>query len=166
MKRLVKIGNFETGVKNNICDVNGVLVGHSTVCNDINKTGVTVVLPHSGNLFKEKVVGASYVYNGFGKSIGLVQVDELGTIETPILLTGTLNVPIVSNGLLSYMLKDNPEISVTTSTLNSLVLECNDGSINQIQNRVLDEKNLLEALRVYLSISNKEWLEYMVKSIY
>lgn len=146
MARLIKIGKLETGKNNNICDVPGVLVGQVTINDEQNKTGVTAILPHNGNLFKEKVVGASYVYNGFGKSIGLVQVDELGTIETPILLTGTLNVPIVSNGLLSYMLKDNPEISVTTSTLNALVLECNDGSINFAQNRKITENDVFTAI--------------------
>ena len=146
MKNIVKVGNIKTGLLNNICDVKGVLVGHSTVCNDTNKTGVTVVLPHSGNLFREKVVGSSYVYNGFGKSVGLVQVDELGTIETPIVLTNTLSVGKLTDSLITYMLKDNPEIGVSTSTINSLVLECNDGSINKIQDRVLDYDNLLEAI--------------------
>ena len=155
MKDIVKVGNIKTGLLNNICDVNGVLVGHSTVCNDINKTGVTVVLPHSGNLFKEKVVGSSYVYNGFGKSVGLGQVDELGTIETPIVLTNTLSVGKLTDGLITYMLKDNPEIGVSTSTINSLVLECNDGSINKIQDRVLDYNNILEAV----STANSSFLQ-------
>ena len=147
MKRLVKIGEYQTGIKNNICDVPGVLVGHSTVIDEFNKTGVTAILPHNGNLFKEKVVAASDVFNGFGKSIGLVQIDELGTIETPIILTNALNASKVANGLISYMLKDNPEIGVTTSTVNPLVLECNDGSISQTQNRVLDESNVFEAIK-------------------
>lgn len=155
MKNIVKIGNIKTGLLNNICDVKGVLVGHSTVCNDTNKTGVTVVLPHSGNLFKEKVVASSYVYNGFGKSVGLVQVDELGTIETPIVLTNTLSVGKLTDGLITYMLKDNPEIGVSTSTINSLVLECNDGSINKIQDRVLDYNNILEAV----SSANSSFLQ-------
>ena len=114
MKNIVKVGNIKTGLLNNICDVKGVLVGHSTVCNDTNKTGVTVVLPHSGNLFKEKVVASSFVYIGFGKSVGLVQVDELGTIETPIVLTNTLSVGKLTDGLITYMLKDNLEIGVST----------------------------------------------------
>lgn len=146
MKRLVKIGDFKTGIKNNICDVPGVLVGHVTILDEFNKTGVTAILPHSGNMFKEKVVAASDVYNGFGKSIGLVQLDELGTIETPIILTSALNASKVANGLISYMLKDNPEIGVTTSTVNPLVLECNDGSISMTQNRVLDEKHVINAI--------------------
>ena len=147
-QRLVKIGNLTTGLKNNICDVNGVLVGHSTVDNNDNiHTGITTILPHSGNMFKEKVVAACYSYNGYGKSMGLVQVEELGTIETPILLTNTLNIGKVSDGLISYMLQDNPEIGVTTSTVNPVVMECNDGSINQIQLRVLTEENVLESIK-------------------
>ena len=146
-KRIVKIGTIETGKRNNICDVEGVLVGHSTVDNNKNiHTGITAILPHNKNLFKDKVVAASYSYNGFGKSMGLVQVEELGTIETPILLTNTLNIGKVSDGLISYMLKDNPDIGVTTSTVNPIVMECNDGSINEIQLRVLNEENVLEAI--------------------
>ncbi|MBQ4570912.1 MAG: P1 family peptidase [Bacilli bacterium] len=146
MKRLVKIGEYETGLKNNICDVPGVLVGHVTIMDDVNKTGVTAILPHSGNLFREKVVAASDVFNGFGKSIGLVQLDELGTIETPILLSNALSASKVANSLISYMLKDNKDIGVTTSTVNPLVLECNDGSINQTQNRVITENDVFDAI--------------------
>ena len=146
MFRIIKIGEYSTGKLNNICDVPGVLVGHSTIYNDQNKTGITTILPHNGNLFKNKVVASSYVFNGFGKSVGLIQVDELGTIETPIVLTNTLAVGKTTDALVSYMIKDNPEIGRTTSTVNSLVLECNDGSINDIQNRVLNEKNLVDAI--------------------
>lgn len=145
-RRIVKIGDLKTGTKNNICDVKGVLVGHSSVINETSHTGVTAILPHDGNLFREKVVASSYSYNGFGKSMGLVQIEELGTIETPILLTNTLSIGKVSDGLISYKIKRNPEIGVTTSTVNPIVLECNDGSINEIQNRVLSEKNVLEAI--------------------
>ena len=144
--RKVEIGNFKTGKNNLITDVPGVKVGHVTINDGNVKTGITAIIPHSGDLFKEKVIGASYTYNGFGKSIGLIQVDELGTIETPILLTNTLSVPKVSDGLISYMLKSNPEIGITTSTINTLVMECNDGSINDIQKRVLDESHVFDAL--------------------
>lgn len=146
MFRKVIIGNIKTGVNNNICDVPGVLVGHSTVRSKTNKTGVTAILPHQGNIFREKVVSGTYVYNGFGKSIGLLQVDELGSIESPILLTNTLSVGQVSDSLISYMLKQNNDIGKTTSTINNVVLECNDGSINDIQNRVLTEAHVLEAI--------------------
>lgn len=146
MKRLIKIGNFPTGKRNNICDVEGVLVGHYTICNGKNNTGITTILPHSGNLFKKKVVAGSYVYNGFGKSIGLVQVDELGSIETPIVLTNTLSVGKVSDALIDYMLVENTDIGRTTSTINPIVLECNDGSINDIQDKVLDGKSLMTSI--------------------
>lgn len=146
MKRLIKIGNFPTGKRNNICDVEGVLVGHYTICNGKNNTGITTILPHSGNLFKQKVVAGSYVYNGFGKSIGLVQVNELGSIETPIVLTNTLSVGKVSDALIDYMLVENSDIGRTTSTINPIVLECNDGSINDIQDKVLDSKCLIASI--------------------
>lgn len=146
MKRIIEIGTLQPGMNNNIADVDGVMVGHYTISKDNIHTGITAILPHSGNLFREKVVASSYVYNGFGKSIGLVQIDELGTIETPIILTNTLSVGKVADGLISYMLEDNPDIGITTSTINSVVLECNDGSINDIQKRVLNETNLIEAI--------------------
>ncbi len=146
MKRMVKIGNLPVGLKNNICDVPGVKVGHVTLDENTTHTGITCILPHSGNLFLEKVVAASYVYNGFGKTIGLVQVDELGTIETPILLTNTLSVGKAAEGLVDYMVKQNPNIGVTTGTVNPLVMECNDGSINEIQKRVIDTSLVNEAI--------------------
>ena len=146
MKRIVKIGNIPTGVKNNICDVPGVLVGHYTIDEGTNHTGITCILPHSGKMFEEKVVAASYAYNGFGKTIGLVQVDELGTIETPILMTNTLSVGKVAEGLVDYMVKQCPEIGFSTSTVNPLVMECNDGTINEIQKRILDTSCVYEAI--------------------
>ena len=146
MNRIVKIGSIETGEKNNICDVPGVLVGHTTIIDGANKTGVTAILPHSGNLFENKVVAGSYVFNGFGKSIGLMQLDELGTIETPIILSNALSASKTANSLITYMLKDNPEIGVTTSTVNPLVLECNDGTINQTQNRAITDEDVFNAI--------------------
>ncbi len=146
MKRMVKIGNLPVGAKNNICDVPGVLVGHVTIDEDTHHTGITCILPHSGKMFEEKVVAASYVYNGFGKTIGLVQIDELGTIETPILLTNTLSVGKVAEGLVDYMVKQSPEIGVSTSTVNPVVMECNDGTINEIQKRILDTNHVYEAI--------------------
>ena len=145
--RLIEIGSLQTGKKNNICDVPGVLVGHSTINTDNIHTGITAILPHKGNMFREKVVSACYSYNGYGKSMGLVQIEELGTIETPILLTNTLAIGKVSDGLISYMLKDNPEIGISTSTVNPIVMECNDGTINDIQKRVLNEDNVFEAIK-------------------
>ena len=113
--RRVIIGNLKTGLRNTICDVDGVLVGHYTIKNEVNKTGITCILPHQGNLFKEKVVASTYTYNGFGKSVGLLQIEELGSIETPILLTNTLSVGKVTDGLISYMI-------LILHTLDNLVL--------------------------------------------
>lgn len=144
--RIVKIGDIPTGKKNNICDVAGVLVGHYTIDKNNIHTGITAILPHKGNIFKEKVVAGCYSYNGFGKTMGLLQIEELGTIETPILLTNTLSIGKVSDGLITYMLKDNPEIGVSTSTVNPVVMECNDGSINDIQKRVLNEEHVYKAI--------------------
>ncbi len=146
-KRIVKIGEMKTGKKNNICDVKGVLVGQVTKEDERTHTGITAILPHSGNMFEEKVVAGCSLFNGFGKSMGLVQVMELGTIETPILLTNTLNIGKVSDGLISYMIDETPEIGISTSTVNPLVMECNDGSINEIQRRVLNEADVRMAIK-------------------
>lgn len=145
-ERLVKIGNIKTGEKNNICDVNGVLVGHYTINEYNNHCGITCIKAHNGNLFTDKVVSSCYAFNGFGKSVGLLQIEEMGVLESPILLTNTLSVPRVSDALISYMLEENKEIGRKKATLNSLVMECNDGKINDIQNRIISEKNVFEAI--------------------
>lgn len=85
-------GRLETGKRNKITDVPGVKVGHCTIKTEENHTGVTVILPGEDNAFAKKYTAAAYVHNGFGKSAGLVQIEELGTLETPIALTNTLNV--------------------------------------------------------------------------
>lgn len=148
VKRFVKIGNYQTGKKNNLCDVNGIKVAHFTVKKDSEyNTGLTIISPHNGNIFREKVVGASYVYNGFGKSIGFVQVDELGTIETNIVLTTTLNVGKIADAVVSNSLEQNPEIAISTGTVNPLILECNDGTLNNSRNRILEQTNYLNTLK-------------------
>src|SRR5207342_751898 len=101
----LNIGVLPVGPANAITDVEGVKVGHTTIVRGDNiRTGVTAILPHSGNLFREKVPAAIFVGNGFGKLMGSTQVNELGEIETPILLTSTLSVPRVADSLLDYML--------------------------------------------------------------
>jgi len=112
---------------------------------------VTAVLPHKGNIFREKVKAASFVINGFVKSIGLVQIDELGTLETPILLTNTLNVGIVADALIEHMLEMNPDIGVTTGTINPVVGECNDGFLNDIRGRHVKPEHVRRALRTATS---------------
>lgn len=139
---------FPKGKRNLISDVPGVKVGHVTLKDDEKfiHTGVTAILPHEGNLFQEKVAAGACVINGFGKSAGLVQIEELGTIETPILMTNTLSVGAGLNGLIRYMLKDNEDIGVSTGTVNCVVTECNDGELNDIRGMHVKEEHVLEAL--------------------
>jgi D-aminopeptidase len=152
MSRTVKdfdllCGILPQGKRNAITDVPGVLVGHCTLRDGDINTGVTAVLPHSGNLFRKKVVAASHVINGFGKSIGLVQIDELGTIETPILLTNTLSVGSCATALIREAISQNPDIGRTTSTVNPVVGECNDGPLNDIQALAVTEEHARAALK-------------------
>lgn len=141
-----KIGTLEPGKKNLITDIKGVKVGNFTLSDGNIHTGVTAIIPHEGNIFKEKPLAASYVINGFGKSVGLVQVDELGTIETPIILTNTFGVGTALNGLTRYMLRENKDIGLSTSTVNSIVCECNDGYLNDIRGMHIEEEHVLEAI--------------------
>src|SRR6266404_654232 len=127
-------GALPTGPLNAITDVAGVKVGQVTLSRgDKIRTGVTAVLPHSGNLFREKVPGAVFIGNAFGKLVGSTQVNELGEIETPILLTSTLNVFRVADAVIDYMLTvpGNSEVR----SINPLVGETNDGVLNDIQGR-------------------------------
>ena len=118
---------FKQGRNNLITDVAGVKVGHLTIKDDARNihTGVTAVIPHEGNMFKDKVLAGTSVINGFGKSAGLIQIDELGTIETPILMTNTLSVGTALDTLVGYMLEKNEDIGVSTGTVNCVVTECN-----------------------------------------
>ena len=142
----LKIGKLSKGKNNLITDVKGVKVGHKTLDDGKIKTGVTAIIPHSDNIFKEKLICSSYVINGFGKSIGLVQIDELGTLETPIILTNTLSVGTCSTALVKHMLKENEDIGVTTGTVNPVVCECNDGYLNDIRGLHVKEEDVFEAL--------------------
>ncbi|MBI0578793.1 P1 family peptidase [Neobacillus cucumis] len=148
------IGKLPTGDKNCITDVAGVMVGHVTLDypldasgNEYACTGVTAILPHNGNLFREKVTASCHVLNGFGKTTGLVQLNELGVLESPILLTNTFAVPAVTQGTLQYMLEDNPEIGETTGTINVVVGECNDSYLNSIRLFPVKPEHAVEAIR-------------------
>lgn len=143
----INIGKLKTGKNNLITDVHGVKVGHVTLNDGPIKTGVTAILPHQGNMFKEKLVASSHVINGFGKTMGTIQVEELGTLETPIMLTNTLSIGTVSNGLIDYMLKHNEDIGVTTGSVNPLVCECNDGYLNDIRGRHVKEEHVFESIQ-------------------
>lgn len=127
-------GSLPPGARNAITDVAGVLVGHRTVWRGADiRTGVTAVLPHGGSLFRDKACAASHVINGFGKSVGLVQVDELGCLETPVLLTNTFGVPACAEALIRGAVAGDGRIGRQTATVNPVVLECNDGTLNDIQ---------------------------------
>lgn len=142
----LKIGILPTGSLNSITDVPGVRVGHTTITRGEDvRTGVTAILPHGGNLFQEKVPGAVFVGNGFGKLMGSTQVNELGEIETPILLTSTLSVPRVGDFLLDYMLALPGNENV--QSINPLVAETNDGFLNDIRGRHITRENVFAAIK-------------------
>lgn len=140
---------YKRGKRNLITDVPGVKVGHVTKTDEEKNihTGVTAIIPHGGNMFREKVFAAVSVINGFGKSVGLIQIDELGTIETPIIMTNTFGIGTALNALTKYMLEQNSEIGVSTGTVNCVVTECNDGGLNDIRGMHITEQDVLDALK-------------------
>lgn len=139
-------GSLPVGMLNSIADVPGVRVGHRTLIDGDIRTGVTAIVPHGGNLYREKPVAAVHVLNGFGKSAGLVQVEELGTLETPILLTNTLSVGTCCTALVRRAIERNPDIGRETATVNPVVFECNDGYLNDIQALAVTETDACAAL--------------------
>ncbi len=142
----LKIGVLPQGANNAITDVAGVTVGQTTIIRGDNvRTGVTAIVPHGGNLFQEKVPAAIYVGNGFGKLAGSTQVNELGEIETPILLTSTLSVPKTADFVLDYMLglKGNENVR----SINPVVAETNDGGLNDIRGRHVSRDDVLNAIK-------------------
>jgi D-aminopeptidase len=142
----LKVGILPTGPLDAITDVAGVEVGQTTIVRgDDIRTGVTAILPHSGNMFREKVPGAVFVGNAFGKLVGSTQVNELGEIETPILLTSTLSVPRVADALISYMLALPGNEDVVS--INPLVGETNDGYLNDIRGRHITPEDVFAAIK-------------------
>jgi D-aminopeptidase len=139
-------GMMETGERNTIADVNGVTAGHRTVIDGNLRTGFTAILPHQDNLFREKLPAGVEVINGFGKSAGLIQVEELGTLETPILLTNTFAVGVGVNALIRRELAENPDIDRSRGTVNPIVMECNDGYLSDINAMALTEDDAFAAL--------------------
>jgi D-aminopeptidase len=138
-------GVFEPGRLNAITDVAGVRVGHVTlVTGDQVRTGVTAILPHGGNVFQDKVAGAVFVGNAFGKLAGSTQVDELGTIETPIVLTNTLSVGAAIEGVVSWTLRQPGNEDVRS--VNALVGETNDGGLNDIRGLHVRPAHAIEAI--------------------
>ncbi|MHB1392263.1 MAG: DmpA family aminopeptidase [Clostridia bacterium] len=142
----ISIGQLTPGENNTITDVEGVRVGHSTIIEEGIRTGVTTILPHSGNLFKEKVAAACHVINGFGKTAGTLQIEELGTIETPIVLTNTLSVGTAYEALVEYMLEQNEDVGISTGTVNPIVCECNDGYLNDIRGLHVKKRHIFESI--------------------
>lgn len=142
----VEIGDVPAGRLNAITDVEGVRVGHHTLRRgDALRTGVTAVLPHGGNLFRKKVPAAIAVGNGFGKLVGITQVNELGELETPILLTGTLSVFRAADALVDTMLAIPANRSV--GSINPVVGETNDGFLSDIRRRPIEPEHVRSALR-------------------
>lgn len=139
------IGDLPAGARNAITDVPGVRVGHCTLADGAVQTGVTVVLPHAGDPYLDKVPAAAAVLNGFGKSIGLVQVDELGVLETPIALTNTFAVGAVAQVQIRQAIAAHAEIGRGWPTVNPLVFECNDGYLNDIQAMAIGETHYRQA---------------------
>jgi len=142
----IKIGILEKGKYNSITDVNGVMVGHSTIIKSKNiRTGVTSILPHENNIFQNKVPAAIYIGNGYGKLTGFTQVKELGNIETPIVLTNTLSVPTASDALIDFTLnqKDNKNIN----SVNPIVGETNDGWLNDIKRRAVKKSHVFNSIK-------------------
>ncbi len=131
--QLPRIGRLASGARDAISDVAGVTVGHHTLADGPVQTGVTVVVPHVRDPFRHRAPAACAVINGFGKSVGLVQLEELGQLETPIALTNTFSVPAVAQAQIARCVSANPEVGRAWSTVNPLVLECNDGYLNDIQ---------------------------------
>ncbi len=142
----MKIGVLPHGKRNLISDVPGVRVGHCTVDAGDCHTGVTVVLPPGGNPYLNKLTAASWVFNGYGKTLGLVQVDELGALETPIALTNTLNVGKVHDALVSYMIGLCEKDGISLTSVNPVVCECNDSRMSAIGKRPVGEKEVLAAI--------------------
>jgi len=142
----IDIGILPTGRYNAITDVEGVCVGHTTIIKgDSIRTGVTAILPHSGNIFQERVPAAVYVGNGYGKLAGSTQVEELGEIETPIVLTNTLSVPVAVSAVVKYTLsqKGNEDVG----SVNAVVGETNDGWLNNIQGFHVTEEDVWQAIQ-------------------
>lgn len=141
----ITIGVLNPGALNAITDVNGVRVGHTTINHGNVHTGVTAIIPHDGNIFQQKVPAAIYVGNGFGKLTGITQVRELGNLEVPIILTNTLSVPVAMDAVIEYTLAlpGNEKVQ----SVNAVVGETNDGTLNDIRGRHVKKDDVLNAIQ-------------------
>ncbi len=141
-----KIGEGTPGPNNTITDVPGVAVGNTTVDTGENHTGVTVILPCEGLIYKKKPVAAVFAQNGYGKTMGSIQIEELGSIETPIALTNTLNVGKVADALIGYTVRQCRKSGVPAPSINPVVGETNDRRINRIEKRAVGQKEVFSAI--------------------
>ena len=146
MKQFPIVGRLPSGPLGTIADVAGVTVGHATIAKGDLQTGVTVVRPHPGDPFLAKVPAAAVVINGFGKSVGLLQLNELGVFETPIALTTTLQIGTVAMAQVRSTIAAHPGLARNTTTVNPLVFECNDGYLSDVQALPITDAHYEEAL--------------------
>lgn len=151
----IQIGTLPKGRRNLITDIGGITIGHFTLSHGQVQTGVTALFPHDGNIFLNKLPAAIHVINGYGKSTGLIQVEEMGFIETPLLLTNTFAVGTAYTAAVRYMLKQNADIGLTTGTINPVIFECNDGYLNDIRGLHIQEEHVENALKA----CSKDFLE-------
>ena len=142
----ITIGSLTSGKLNNIADVTGVTVGHCTVDNAQHKTGVTVIMPTPHNIFTHKLIASSYILNGFGKTTGTLQIQELGTLESPIALTNTLNVGLVQDAIVDYMVHRCASEHINLQSFNPVIGECNDCHLNNICERAVQKEHVYEAI--------------------
>ena len=140
-----RIGVLPSGQHDALSDVGGVTVGHCTLDDGEVQTGVTVVLPHAGDAFLQRVPAGVAVLNGFGKSVGLMQVEELGVLETPIAMTNTFSVPAVAEAQIRECIAANPECGRSLPSVNPLVFECNDGFLNDMQRMAVRGQHYAQA---------------------
>jgi D-aminopeptidase len=140
-----RIGVLPAGERDSIADVSGVTVGHATLADGAIQTGVTVIRPHPGDPYRHPVPAAAVVINGFGKTIGLLQLNELGTLESPIALTNTFSVGTIYTAMIRHAVASNPAIGRSGPTLNALVAECNDGYLNDLQAFAIAERHYADA---------------------
>lgn len=145
-ERGIIIGSMKPGKRNLITDVDGVSVGHCTIRTAKNRTGITVIMPCSDNPFTNRLTAADFVWNGFGKTAGLVQIDELGRLESPIVLTSTLNVGRMQDALVRYMIARCRKEGVRIASFSPVVGECNDSGLNDVTLQAADYPQLMEAI--------------------
>jgi D-aminopeptidase len=143
----MQVREFERGALNKISDVPGVLVGHCTIDTARSKTGVTVVFPAPSGVYAAKPVAACHVLNGFGKSTGLIQIAELGTLETAIALTNTLNVGLVHDALVEHAIQESEAAGLDLRSVNPVVCECNDSYLNDIRFRAVKAEQVFSAMQ-------------------